>query len=216
MKNKNKTKIMGSFWGFGYLTNILSYSIGSLLLGVLITVLGIVLMFVLIRSWWRDSTFTPMSFLVAGILFFFLAFQSILLCGAVTIKSYCSDVEEAVNEMVEGLPKYAEVPQDATNEILGEVMDRWPLVSYYIGSYESWGYTPVNYAKAMSDEIHHFMNMYILRRLAWALGFIIVGAILVIKTISRQYNSRRPAGRPVSRQPQAPGRERQHVRRSRR
>ena len=63
------------------------YSVGSLLLGVFLTIVGIVLMFVLIRSWWRDSTFTPMSFVVGGILFFFLAFQAVLLCGAVTIKS---------------------------------------------------------------------------------------------------------------------------------
>lgn len=199
----------------GYLMNILSFSLGSLFLGILFTLLGIVLMFVLIRSWWRDSTFTPMSFFVAGILFFFLSFQAILLCGAVTIKSYCSDMEEVVNEMLVGLPNYAEVPQGKTNQILDEVIERWPLIGYYIGGYESWGYTPVDYAKAMADEVHHFMNMYILRRLAWALGFIIVGAILVIKTISRRYD-RRPAGRPVSRQPQVPGRDRQHVRRSRR
>ncbi len=206
---------MSDLFGMGYLMNILSFSLGSLFLGILLTLLGIVLMFVLIRSWWRDSTFTPMSFLVAGILFFFLSFQAILLCSAVTIKSYCSDIEEAVNEMVAGLPNYAEVPQDKTDLILDEVIERWPLIGYYIGSYESWGYTPMNYTKAMSDEVHHFMNMYILRRLAWALGFIIVGAILVIKTISRQYN-RRPAGRSVSRQPQVSGRERQHIRRSRR
>lgn len=206
---------MSELFGMGYLMNILSFSLGSLFLGILFTLLGIVLMFVLIRSWWRDSTFTPMSFFVAGILFFFLSFQAILLCGAVTIKSYCSDMEEVVNEMLAGLPNYAEVPQGKTNQILDEVIERWPLIGYYIGGYESWGYTPVDYAKAMADEVHHFMNMYILRRLAWALGFIIVGAILVIKTISRRYD-RRPAGRPVSRQPQVPGRERQHVRRSRR
>ncbi|MCM1108352.1 MAG: hypothetical protein NC388_04755 [Clostridium sp.] len=205
---------MGNLLGWGYLTNILAYSIGSLLLGIVLTIAGIALMFVLIRSWWRDSTFTPMSFLVGGILFFFLSYQAILLCGAVTIKSYCSDFEVAVDEMVSPLPGFVEVPQGMTDHILDEVIERWPLIGYYVGSYESWGHTSTDYAKAMSDESHRFMNWYILRRIAWSLAFIIIGAMLVIKTISRKYNSGRRPERVVSNRPQAPSRDhRPHVRR---
>ena len=57
----------------GVLFHIIRYSIGNLFLGVLLTVAGILLMFVLIRSWRRDSTFTPVSYIVGVILFFFLS-----------------------------------------------------------------------------------------------------------------------------------------------
>ena len=90
----------------GALFQIVAYSIGNLFLGILLTVVGVILLFVLIQSWYRNSTFTPVSYIVGGILFLFLSFQSILLCGAVTIKSYSEDVEGAINSWV------AEVPSD--------------------------------------------------------------------------------------------------------
>lgn len=62
------------------------HSAGSMFLGIFITLAGVGLMFFLIKSWRRNATYTLLSFIVGGVLFFFLAFQSILLCGAVTIK----------------------------------------------------------------------------------------------------------------------------------
>lgn len=69
-----------------YLINILQYSIGSLFIGVLITLIGVCLMFYIVKSWRRGAEFSPGSFIVGAILFFFLSFQSVLLCGAITIK----------------------------------------------------------------------------------------------------------------------------------
>ncbi len=205
---------MGNLLGWGYLTNILAYSIGSLLLGIVLTIAGIALMFVLIRSWWRDSTFTPMSFLVGGILFFFLSYQAILLCGAVTIKTYISDVEEYVDDMVSPLPVFVEVPQMVSDHVMEKVVDHWPLIGYYANIYTCSGYTSENYAQGLAEELNHYINMYILRRVLWSLAFIVIGAVLVIKTISHKYNSGRRPERVASNRPQAPSRDhRPHVRR---
>lgn len=175
----------------GALANILMYSIGSMLLGILFTILGIVLMFVLIRLWWKNSTFTPMSFLVGGILFFFLAFQSILLCGAVTIKSYCDDVEQAINVMVSQIPDNVELTQEDSQAILDEVSKEWPLVGYYVNMADFRGHTSANIAEAMADELNSFMNRFIWRRVGWSLLFIVIGAVIVIKTISINRSSTR-------------------------
>lgn len=67
----------------GALFQIVAYSIGNLFLGILLTVVGVILLFVLIQSWYRNSTFTPVSYIVGGILFLFLSFQSILLCVSI-------------------------------------------------------------------------------------------------------------------------------------
>lgn len=195
----------------GALYNILMYSIGSLLLGVLLTIVGIVLMFILIRSWWRNCTFTPMSFVVGGILFFFLAFQSILLCGAVTIKSYCNDVENAINTMVDDLPEDIQFSTEDSQVILDNISQEWPLVGYYVNLADFQGHTPDTIAEAMADELRSYMNWFILRRVGWSLLFVIVGAVIVIKTITIHNNrlrrglghsSERIPGRRTQRTPQ--------------
>lgn len=48
----------------GALFNILTHSLGSIFLGIVIAVGGVVLMFFIIHSWWRNSNFTPLSFLI--------------------------------------------------------------------------------------------------------------------------------------------------------
>ena len=84
----------------GALFQIIAYSLGNLFLGVILTIVGVALMFVLIQSWRSNCTYTPLSYITGGILFLFLSFQAILLCGAVTIKSYSDDVEHAINGWV--------------------------------------------------------------------------------------------------------------------
>ena len=180
----------------GALVNILTYSMGSLLLGVFLTILGIVLMFVLIRSWWRDSTFTPMSFVVGGILFFFLAFQAVLLCGAVTIKSYCDDVEMAIDGMVANVSDDILFSTEDSQQILDRISEEWPLVGYYVNMADFQGHTSATIGSAMADELRSYMNWFILRRVCWSLAFVVVGAIIVIKTITRRANQlRRSSGR---------------------
>lgn len=169
---------------------------GSLLLGVFLTILGIVLMFVLIRSWWRDSTFTPMSFVVGGILFFFLAFQAVLLCGAVTIKSYCDDVEMAIDGMVANVSDDILFSTEDSQQILDRISEEWPLVGYYVNMADFQGHTSATIGSAMADELRSYMNWFILRRVCWSLAFVVVGAIIVIKTITRRANQlRRSSGR---------------------
>lgn len=180
----------------GALANILMYSVGSLLLGVLLTIVGVVLMFVLIRSWWRNCTFTPMSFVVGFILFFFLAFQAVLLCGAVTIKSYCDDVENTINVMVDGFSEDVHFSAEDSQVILDNISRKWPLVGYYVNMADFQGHTPATIARAMADELRSYMNWFILRRIGWCLLFVVVGAVIVIKTITIHNNRlRRGMGR---------------------
>ncbi|MBO5631418.1 MAG: hypothetical protein J5965_20315, partial [Aeriscardovia sp.] len=70
----------------GAIFNILVHSLGSLFLGVLITLAGMALMMFIIKSWHKNREFTPLSLIVASVLFVILAFHSIIICGAVTIK----------------------------------------------------------------------------------------------------------------------------------
>lgn len=179
----------------GALMNIFYHSLGSILVGVVLTIIGIILMYVLIRLWWRNSTFSIASIVVGIILFFFLSFQSILLCGAITIKSYCDDVEFYVNELVQNIPSTQAFLTEDSQVILDHISEEWPLVGYYVGMADFHGHTSDTIAEAMSDELRSYMNWFIFRRICWSLLFVVVGAVIVIKTISIRNDSHRNARR---------------------
>lgn len=180
------------------LFNIMSYSIGNLFLGILLTIIGIALMFILIRSWFTNSIYTPISYIVGCILFLFLSFQSILLCGAVTIKSYSDDIEAGINSWVKDIPSETQFDKESSQQILVNISKEWPLVGYFIGDANFTGHTPLTIAQSMTQELRSFMNKFILRRIGWSLLFVVAGAFLVIKTMEqtkrRQYSKSRSSG----------------------
>lgn len=171
---------MGAFF------NILAHSLGSIFLGIFIAIVGVVLMFFIIHSWWRNSNFTPLSVLIAFILFCLLSYQAVLICGAITIKTYCDDVENTINELASQKPSNMQFSSEDTQVILDHVNNEFPIVGYYVNRVESWGNTPATIAKSFVDALHRHLNWFILRRIGWCLLFIISGAVVVINIISRE------------------------------
>ena len=178
----------------GALYTIISYSLGNLFLGVLLTIVGVGLMFFLVRSWFSNSSFTPFSYIIGFVLFLFLSFQAVLLCGAVTIKSYGDEVEVAINEWVRNLPDDVRFNKASSQQVLEQIQQEWPLVGYFVGGADFTGHTPVDIAHAMTEELHSFMNGFILRRIGWSLLFVVVGAFIVIKTMEHTRRQRNRGG----------------------
>lgn len=175
----------------GALFNIINYSIGNLFLGVFITILGVALMFFLIKSWFNHKTFTTLSFIIGAILFVFLSFQSILLCGAVTIKTYTDEVEKNISEWVKNIPPSKEFDKEDSQIIMNGIMEEWPLVGYFVDTADFTGHTSLNIAPSMADAIREYMNWFILRRVLWSLFFTITGAVIVIKSMEGNSSRRR-------------------------
>ena len=169
----------------GALFNIISYSIGNLFLGILLTAIGVALMFFIIRSWFSQRTFTIVSYVTGAVLFLFLSFQAILLCGAVTIRSYSTNVETAINGWVRDVPEYVEFDEDDSQGILKLIQDEWPLVGYFIGGADFTGHTPLNIASAMADELRTYMTRFIWRRVGWSALFVVMASFVVIKTMEQ-------------------------------
>lgn len=175
----------------GALFNIINYSIGNLFLGVFITILGVALMFFLIKSWFNHKTFTTLSFIIGAILFVFLSFQSILLCGAITIKTYTDEVEKNISEWVKNIPPSKEFDKEDSQIIMNGIMEEWPLVGYFVDTADFTGHTSLNIAPSMADAIREYMNWFILRRVLWSLFFTITGAVIVIKSMEGNSSRRR-------------------------
>lgn len=177
----------------GALFNIIVYSIENLILGVLLTVVGVAFMFFIIRSWYSNRAFTFVSYAVGVVLFFFLSFQAILLGGAVTICSYADNVEMAVNGWVQGMPESMMLGADDSQQILESIQNEWPLVGYFIGEADFTGHTPLDIASAMAEELRSYMNRFIWRRVGWSALFVLVAAFIVIKTMEKTGRFRRTA-----------------------
>lgn len=177
-------------WG---LFELLKLSLSSLVYGVLITILCLILFFVLIKGWYRSSTYTPLSYLVCIILFLFLSFQCTMIVGGLKISSlsqeYATQLEMLVNRLY---VSDEEVTPQASTYLIDKLINENPILQYYIGGGEFSGYTAKQLPQAVVDTLQTFIRWYILRRLLWCLFFVGIGAFLVIRSMeaSRSHSSR--------------------------
>lgn len=179
------------------LFDILQYSFSSLFWGVLTAGLCMALFVFLIKGWYKDAEFSPVSYLVGGILFCLLTVQCILIVGSCKIIQTAGYYEIQLTRMVEqSLSPYEEVSPLLTDDIIKQLIEEYPLLEHYISGGEFSGYTARELPHAISEELRSFMQWYIFRRILWCLAFVIVGAVCVIKTMSRRYVRESPRTRP--------------------
>ena len=170
------------------LFDILKYSFSSAIWGILIAIICMSLFVFLIKGWYKDATFSPISYLIGAVLFMFLSFQCVLIVGSLkiieTTDYYENEISNIVNNMYEATD---EISKGNADILIKEIIDRNPILQNYISGGEFSGYTAQELPHAMADELRSFMRWYIFRRILWCLGFVIVGAICVIKSLSRSY-----------------------------
>lgn len=169
------------------LLDILKYSISSVFGGILIAVVCMALFVFLIKGWYKDASFSPISYVVGAILFLFLSFQCILIVGSLKIIDTTDIYEAEISQIVDdAYDATEEVSIRESDDIIKVVMDKHPLLYYYIGGAEFSGFTAMELPHAMADELCSVMRWYIFRRILWCLGFVVVGAVCVIKSMSRK------------------------------
>ena len=178
------------------LFDILRYSFSSAIWGVLIAIICMALFVFLIKGWYKDATFSPISYIIGAILFMFLSIQCVLIVGSLKIISTTDYYETEISRIVDN--KYDatdEVTKGQADDIIQVIFDRFPILHYYISGGQFSGFTVKELPHAMVDELRSFMRWYIFRRILWCLGFVIIGAVCVIKSLSRNYNPLRRSER---------------------
>ena len=170
------------------LFDILRYSFSSMIWGILIAVACMALFVFLIKGWYKDATFSPISYAVGATLFLFLSFQCILIVGSLKIISMTDEYEQRITNIVESAYSPSDmVSMPQASDVIDTIIEEFPILEYYIGGGEFSGFTAEQLPHAMADELRSFMRWYIFRRILWCLGFVIVGAICVIKSLSKNY-----------------------------
>ena len=177
---------------------IFHYAITSMFIGVILTILGIACFFLLIKGWYKDRTFNVASIIVGIVLFFLLWFQNILLCGTIHIKRMSAELEEKMTEYVR---PYVQAGNDYMNRndvddlLFKGLANDSPILFCYVGNSDFRGFRASEIPSVTIDTLNDYCNWYIARRLGWSLLFVIIGAIIVIKTMAKNYTKK-----PLSRQ----------------
>lgn len=171
-------------WG---LFELLKFSFSSIIWGILITLICLVLFFTLIRGWYKNAVFTPGSYIVGIMLFFLLAFQSTMIVGAIKIINISDYYEKQISQLVNNnFPPNQEISKQQSEQVIQWLINEYPILQHYIKDGEFTGYEVQELPEAIGNELRSFMRGYILHRLFWCLGFVIVGAILVITCFNKQ------------------------------
>ena len=171
--------------------DVLHYAFGSMLLGLFITILGVGLLFFLVKGFYPKYTFTPITYIVGAILFILLSYHSILICGAFKIKGMTDDIGESITEYIQYYNTDYYFTQKDTQDIIDALNEEYPLFACYVGSGDFTNHTPSTIVQSMVDEIHDFMNIFILKHLGWCVAFIAIGTFIVIKTMDVYHKTTR-------------------------
>jgi len=173
------------------LFEILRYSFSSVIWGLLIAISCMALFVFLIKGWYKDATFSPVSYLVGAVLFLFLSFQCVLIVGSLKIISMTDEYEQQITTLVQSYSPEDEVSQAQASEVIDAIIDEFPILEYYISGGEFSDCTASQLPAAIAQELRSFMRWYIFRRILWCLGFVAVGAFLVIRSLSKNYTNLR-------------------------
>lgn len=166
---------------------ILKYSIGSLFYGGLITVLMLSLFIFLIKGWYKDAIFKPVSYIIMAVLSLIVLFNSTIVCGALAMKTDLESIRILIEEAVaaSGIDGNTTVDLAQSGSIFQRVVDEHPILYYYADMCDFSGWRLVELPMVMCDTLNSYLNGIIVKRLLWSLAFVIICAIAVIKSMGR-------------------------------
>ena len=113
------------------LYDILRYSFSSVIWGILIAVACMTLFVFLIKGWYKDATFSPISYVVGAILFMFLSFQCVLIVGSLKILDTTDYYEMEITRIVDSTyDSVDEVSMGQADEIIQVIIDSFASILY--------------------------------------------------------------------------------------
>ena len=197
------------------LENILTYSIGSILWGIVISVACVGILLLLIKGWRKNSFFNLVSYIAAGILFLILAYNCTGICSAVAMKSDIAFTESMISQMIGiAVPDYySNYNQQASSEIIRQVINENPILNYFFDSSNIEDCKISELPHVLASKLYDSLNSMILKKSLWSVAFLIIAGIVIVKTMdnggavrrrssSSRYSSERIASRnrpPISR-----------------
>ena len=172
---------------------LIKYASTSLLWGILIGLFCLVIFFIIVKGWWKDTHFNLKSYLISSVLGVVLIYQCTLLCGAMIIINMANDCEPAITSYVNQYTSETEyvLSEEETNSIISNLVTNNPLVANHIDTSKLQDCAAKELPGAIISQVKNNRRWFIFRRILWSLGFSFIAAVFVIKSISHQQDKRR-------------------------
>ena len=180
-----KHGVMATLMNISLLSDIIKYASGSLVVGCLITVLGVFLLFFLIRGFYPKSTFAPLSILTGVVLAILLAIEMVPMCGAISLKWMIDDYEHHIDSFVSEYAKNTAMPisKQESIRLFEMASNEFPLVNQLIEYAYVEGGNAANVASDIASAVDDELNKFVWYAIGWSFLYIIIAAFIVIKTL---------------------------------
>ena len=184
---------------------VLGDILGSIGWGILISVLLLILICVLNKSFNGRASFTLLNVFLLIVGFFFFLFQSTLLVGGIKAKDYINNVETLLHAFSSEI-SYASLDEQQMQEAVRLLASEYPILETYAEdvSEEISGYlaetdVPLNFVEVIGYSLRAVINMYIFRRIGWlvfgflllTIGVIYAGSKNTVRTSTRSTSRKR-------------------------
>jgi len=165
--------------------------IGSIFWGAVLAVLVVLLTYVVCRAIRVQSVQGLSAIIIFIILFLLAGAQTTMIAGALYGKGYVDDISNFANSIVSS-------SSDAVDfeELRHNLSDEYPIAKPILdkidgsgaANYVSKGHTVVDF---VTDNLNDTLNYYILRRILWLIGFVVVAisGILLLADNKKQNKS---------------------------
>ena len=173
------------------LFRLLEFSFSSIVWGVILSAVCIFLIHLIISGLWNKAEYTPLTFLSGFVLFIALTFNIALIFGGMKVKSLVDDVQASAETVVNTVVKpRGEMIEAGTEEVTKRIGDEYPILAPYLESAKVDASSIEKLPETIANSVRSSINSFILRRVLWSLGFLVVCAIVAVKSVNTAGSTR--------------------------
>lgn len=154
--------------------------IGSIFWGAVLAVLVVLLTYIVCRAIRNQSVQGLPAIIVLGALLLLTGAQTTMIVGALYGKGYVDDISSFANSIVSTGSEAVDF-EELRHNLSDEYPIAKPILDKIDGSgaanYVRKGHTMVDF---VADNLNDTLNYYILRRILWLIGFVVVAVVAIL------------------------------------
>lgn len=164
--------------------------ISCLFWGVVIAIVVTAIVLFLVKGL-VNKELSLLSWCAALVMLVLLAIQATLMVGAIKAKGMVSDIEDTVGSLMQTARNTSTTASEQLQitDWIDEVEDEYPFIENIVDFDNLSEEDPEEIVEVIGNEVNSYLNWYIVRRILWSLGFLVVGVLLTVKLMERRTSS---------------------------
>lgn len=169
------------------ISEIISFSVGSLIWGILVAALCISLFFFSIKNWYKNTPLSFLSYIVCAILFLVLAIHCVFIVGEIKILSSADEYKIYIQDIFNMLNIDGNlwINTSESKPVLDSLFDQYPLLQHYLCDYAYEGYVS-DMPSSMVDLFVKIVREELLSDILWCIGSVIIADVIVIISMKEE------------------------------